>query len=104
MQIFGLSAEAWRASQEGETGRDKTSWEQDPVLAPREKPWTYGKGTMGNEANKVGNPRGPAPPTWPPDLSAQKGETNQRRPSSEAFTFLLLSNLDSQAEWTRFSC
>ena len=70
-QIFGLSAEAWRAIQEGETGRDKTSWEQDPVLAPWEKPWTYGKGTMGNEASQVGNPEALPRPPGPPDLSPQ---------------------------------
>ena len=44
MQIFELSAQAWRAIQEGETGRQR-SWEQDPVLAPQEKPWTHGEGT-----------------------------------------------------------
>ena len=34
----------------------------------------------------------------------QKGEANLRLPTSKAFTFLLLSELHSQAELTRFAC
>ena len=59
----------------------------------------------------MGDPQAPPHPPgqgwqspYPPSLSVQKGEAHLRFPSSKAFAFLLLPELDSQAELTRFSC